>query len=292
MRPAVADPIRVHRMSSPLGEWELALGEPSPALRPLVLGSYAGSVERNAGILTRLEVPHPGVVCIFNFGAPYRVTDPRQPSSGAWLGSFVAGLYDSFVHVDAAGVSQCVQCNLTPLGAVQLLGMPLEPLVNRSVPLSLVLGAELDDIVERMHDASDWESRFAELESFWMRRLERAKRPSRLVESAWRSLYASHGRASIASVAEELRCSRRHLAARFREATGLAPKTMGRIVRFHRVVDRLLTAGPETLSQVALECGYYDHAHFDRDFREFTGRSPSAYLATRHPTFGAVLVGD
>lgn len=279
-------------MSSPLGEWELALAEPSPALRPLVQGSYAGSVERNAGVLTRLEVPHPGIVCIFNFGAAYRVSDPRDATGGAWLGSFVAGLYDSYVHVDAVGVSQCVQCNLTPLGAMQLLGMPLEPLVNRSVPLSLVLGTELDAVVERMHDAPDWESRFAELESFWLRRLERARRPSPLVEAAWASLAASHGRATVAGLAEELRCSRRHLTARFREATGLTPKTLGRIVRFHRVVGRLAEADRASLSSVAHECGYYDHAHFDRDFREFTGRSPSAYLATRHPTFGAVLVGD
>lgn len=282
----------MHRMSSPLGEWELALGEPSPALRPFVQGTYAGSVERNVGVLTRLEVPHPGVVCIFNFGDPYRVSDPRDGSGGEWLGSFVAGLYDSFVHVDALGVSQCVQCNLTPLGALQLLGMPLEPLVNRSVPLSLVLGKELNEVTERMHDAPTWAARFAELESFWLRRLQRSRRPSALVASAWSALSASRGRSGIAELAAQAGCSRRHLSARFREETGLAPKTMGRILRFHHVVDRLVLSNGQSLSQVAQECGYYDHAHFDRDFREFTGRSPSAYLATRHPTFGAVLVGD
>lgn len=285
-------PIRVHRMSSPLGEWELALGEPSPALRPFVQGSYAGSIERNTGMLRRLEIPHPGVVCIFNFGDPYRVSDPRFRADGAWLGSFVAGLYDSFVHVDAAGLSQCVQCNLTPLGALQLLGMPLEPLANRSVPLSLVLGGELDEVVERMHGAPDWETRFALLESFWLRRLVHAATPSSLVSAAWRALTRSHGKMSVAGIADQLGCSRRHLTACFREQTGLPPRTVGRILRFQRVVDRLVGANGDRLSEIAHACGYYDHAHFDRDFRDFTGRSPSAYLATRHPTFGTVLAGD
>lgn len=285
-------PIRVHRLSSPLGEWELALGEPSAALRPYVQGKYAGSVERIPGTLTRLEVPHPGIVCIFNFGDAYRVTDPRAGRSGEWLGSFVAGLYDSYVHVDARGTSQCVQCNLTPLGALRLLGLPLESLANRSVTLESVLGAEARELAERMAEAVSWEARFALLEAAWLARLARAREIPPIVQETWRALTRADGNIEVGSVARALGCSRKRLTTQFRTQVGLPPKVLSRILRFHRVVEGLVAIEGRRLSEVALACGYYDHAHFDRDFRDFAGCSPSTYFAMRHPTFGAVIPPD
>jgi len=36
-------------------------------------------------------------------------------------------------------------------------------------------------------------------------------------------------------------------------------------------------------TQVALDCGYYDQAHFIHDFQSFSGMTPSAYLAAATP---------
>ncbi|MBK6844193.1 MAG: AraC family transcriptional regulator [Gemmatimonadetes bacterium] len=284
--------VRVHRLSSPLGDWELALGEPSAALRPYIQGMYTGSTERLPGTLTRLEVPHPGVVCIFNFGTPYRVTDPRDGRSGEWLGSFVAGLYDSYVHVDARGTSQCVQCNLTPLGALRLLGLPLEHVTNQSVPMHDVLGAVGRDLAERMGATDSWEGRFALLEEAWRARLSRAPGVPPLVQEAWHALARTHGNVEVARIAHAIGCSRKRLTTQFRTHVGLPPKALARILRFHRVIECLVASEGRRLSEIAHACGYYDHAHLDRDFRDLAGLSPSTYFAMRHPTFGAVVTAS
>jgi AraC-like DNA-binding protein len=195
------------------------------------------------------------------------------------------------VHVDARGRSQCVQCNLTPLGAVRLLGMPLEALANRTVPMHTVLGQFGDELVARLHEARSWDERFAVIERGWRARLARAAAIPAVVAQAWHALETSGGNASIEGLARDLACSRKRLAREFRAHIGLSPKLMGRILRFGRVVDQLHASGGRRLSEVAHACGYYDHAHFDRDFQDFAGCSPSAYLALRDPDFG-VIVGS
>ncbi|MEP7345926.1 MAG: helix-turn-helix domain-containing protein, partial [Gemmatimonadaceae bacterium] len=87
-------------------------------------------------------------------------------------------------------------------------------------------------------------------------------------------------------------CSRKHLVTSFSAQIGLPPKTTARILRFHGVVERLVAGRGKRLSEIAHNSGYYDHAHFDRDFREFAGMAPRDYLAIHVPRFGAILPAD
>ena len=103
------------------------------------------------------------------------------------------------------------------------------------------------------------------------------------VSWAWRRLTEAEGCVRIGELTEELRCSHRHLTTRFREQLGLAPKAFAKILRFDRAVCRLRREGGESLAQIAHECGYYDQAHFNRDFRQFAGVTPTALLARALP---------
>jgi AraC-like DNA-binding protein len=90
-----------------------------------------------------------------------------------------------------------------------------------------------------------------------------------------------------------LPCSKRgkHLVERFREQVGQPPKTMGRIIRFNRAPKLLQSPRSPTLADVVFEAGYYDQSHMNRDFRRFTGISPSAFLKLQLPD-GASLRDD
>jgi transcriptional regulator GlxA family with amidase domain len=83
----------------------------------------------------------------------------------------------------------------------------------------------------------------------------------------------------VAALAAGTGWSRRHLLTRFRAQVGLGPKAAGRVLRFRRAAD-LLAAGPAgTLADLAVACGYADHAHLDREFRALAGCTPTTYLA-------------
>jgi AraC-like DNA-binding protein len=83
----------------------------------------------------------------------------------------------------------------------------------------------------------------------------------------------------VGAVARELGLSDRRFTLWFAEQVGLTPKRFARVRRFQRVLPPI-REGRE-LGDLALEHGFYDQAHMTREFRAFTGVSPTEYRARR-----------
>jgi AraC-like DNA-binding protein len=66
----------------------------------------------------------------------------------------------------------------------------------------------------------------------------------------------------------------------FRAEVGLSPKAYARVRRLQAAL-RLLGGGPLGGAHVAAEVGYFDQAHFVRDFESFTGMTPTQYSQQR-----------
>src|SRR5690606_3728398 len=108
-----------------------------------------------------------------------------------------------------------------------------------------------------------------------------AQAPLGEVAVALRRLARSHGRLAIGEIAADLGWSRKRLIARFRDETGLPPKVIARILRFNCMLSLLDDARGRSLAELADIAGYYDQAHFNRDFRAFARTTPGAWLAER-----------
>ncbi len=223
----------------------------------------------------------PGVVLILGLGPRLGVvgrTDPAGPAS--WFGSLVAGLDDACTVIEHEGEMRGVQVDLSPLAARRIFRVPMYTLAREVVTLEELLGREAALLEEELVDTSGWAERFERVDALLLARLEAADPPPADVEWAWRRLVATRGRLRIGDLAAELGCSRKHLAARFREHVGLPPKLVARMLRFRHASDELDRPGMG-LAAVAARCGYYDQAHLDRDFHDFAGTTPTAYLAER-----------
>jgi AraC-like DNA-binding protein len=274
--------VEVERRETEDASWTVARRAPSPALRPFLLGALEGWDQARGPAMDLREVPFPGVPLIVNLGPPFEVADP-----GAGLArrdSFLAGMHDAASLVRGAPTWACVELRLTPLGARRLLGLPMHELANRTVPLEdLVPRAE--ELSTRLRESGSWQERFDLVEAFLARRLADAVEPPAGVAWTWQRLSVTGGRASIGALAEELGWSHRRLIARFRDAIGLAPKTAARVLRFDRAVGAL-RASPAGLARVAYDCGYFDQAHLNRDFRELAGTTPTAFISSLRESGG------
>jgi AraC-like DNA-binding protein len=282
----------VSRHESAEVRWEMATRAAHPRLRGYVR-EYTGYTETSAAPLCRLEVPSSDVTLILSPSSELRMPDTSGATrEAARHTAFVAGLHDRYSLVEHGGFQEGVEVRLTPLGAHAVFGLPMHELTNRVVELDDLLGSEAEELIGRMWERQGPEERFAFLDSVIAAKAARAREDSPEVAWAWQRLRATHGRARVRGLADELGWSQRRLIARFREQVGMPPKAIGRILRFDRAARLLRNVEAPRLAEVAFDCGYYDQAHLNRDFRDFAGTTPARYLAQRLPDDGGVSVNS
>jgi AraC-like DNA-binding protein len=220
-----------------------------PRLRPLLTRDYLRFQQEAEDGMTWLATPSTTVTVIINLGDAF----------GGLPSAFVAGLTDHGQDVDQHGEIDCLDLKLTPLGAYRLFGVPMRELTNQIVDLTELVTLRPGHLDEDL-----------------LRLADRGPSPAPEVEWVWRRLQEAKGNLPIATLADEVGWSRRHLVNRFHAQIGLPPKTVARIMRFQELLRRLPAA---STAQTAVACGYYDQAHMNRDFREFAGTTPGEYLA-------------
>jgi len=82
----------------------------------------------------------------------------------------------------------------------------------------------------------------------------------------------------IGQLCAQVGCDYKQLERSFLAVIGLRPKFVARLMRFAAVFDSLNTASPDVWLQAAFDSGYYDQAHFTKEFKAFTGVPPSQFL--------------
>lgn len=267
--------------------WEMVSRPPHSGLRGHVLG-YTGYVEQTRLVMRRREVPFAGVPMIISFGPSIRLAGLQEAPDWLAYRSFVAGLDDKPTLTEYSGAQYGLQVNFTPLGAYRFFGTSMRTLSNRILHLDDILGAQADDLVSQLAEASRWDERFALLDRAIMARMESNREPSTAIAWAWRRIQTAGGNIDIGALAREIGCSRKHLIAGFTDQIGLPPKLVARIQRFHRVRRMLDRRMDMSWAEIAYRCGYYDQAHFNRDFRAFAGCTPSDLLRRRLPAGGGI----
>lgn len=270
--------------ATPGGSWEAVFATPDPRLKAIVLGDYQGWVERGSLPVLRRHLPNVMVPVILNLGPLWQVTSPGLESGKVVaIDSFLAGMHDRFATSYSDGNSFCLQINFTPLGAHRLFGLPMAELTNTIVDFAELLGKDAAVLLAHLRESDDWAARFAILETFLLRRFADGKEGRREIAWALRRLERSNGAVQIGDLADEIGWSRKKLIHNFQRETGLAPKGIGRIYRLNRMLSLLHGAARVSLAELAHESGYYDQAHFNRDFRDFAGLAPGDYLAEIAP---------
>jgi AraC-like DNA-binding protein len=288
--------MQLEESESELGRWRSAHRSAAEALRSHARG-YFGSEGFIPMALRERHLPVAGVALIINFADPHRLIERDEGDMGWGQRAWVAGLQTRPRVSEATGAREFLAVSLTPTGAWRLLRTPMDVLTDRVVDLEDIDPVFARRLVARVSTAPSWQARFEGLDDVFLERF--AAEPAVPTVAPMLIQQLSTGAGDIGRLAAEIGRSHRWLIARFRAEVGLPPKTMARLLRFNRALaainktrrlnwsdgkpylESLEPAEPGEAPpwpDLALDCGYYDQAHFINEFRTFAGATPSAFL--------------
>jgi AraC-like DNA-binding protein len=102
------------------------------------------------------------------------------------------------------------------------------------------------------------------------------------------SIMNDSAESKISAIASGHGITPRYLQKMIYQYTGLSPKTFNKISRFQLSL-RLIARNDQPFTSIAYDCGYFDQSHFIRDFKSFTGITPSAWLENKSPVSQAFM---
>jgi AraC-like DNA-binding protein len=282
--------IRTVNHESAKGSWRMQFMRPAPSAASLI-DRFCVYSECNTDFVRRREPPAGLATLVFNLGPALRVQLPD--GSGAIYeaaDAFYCGMSESFAITETDRAQQGVQVSLTPLGARRLLGFPLDEVGDRLIDPADLFGRSARRTTERLGEAGTSGFRLAIIEQEIELALAKPSRPV-APDLVWsmRRLRSRSGRISIAALAEELGCSRKHLSVRFKREFGMAPKLFARVLRFDLALRRLRSGAVASWAELADVCGYSDQAHLCRDFTVFAGSPPEAFSQRALPDEGGFV---
>ena len=242
---------------------------PSAALADVVQCYWTS---RSAGPLaaahTSRVLPDGCMDVIFDLGERERSGDAPR--------SYVVGAMRTPLEVRMTGAVDILGVRFRPGGAAAFVRAPAAELTDRSVALR-EFWRRTAELEERLHETPP-EARIRIVEDALLGRLADADAaPDPRIAHVSRQIERSGGSVPVKALHEAVGLTRRHLERIYLERVGLTPKNACRVARVQAALERIRANPGTSLSRLALECGWYDQPHMNRDFREIAGASPTTY---------------
>ncbi len=206
-----------------------------------------------------------------------RFYDPRDLSRFAdHRCPLLLGAQSGYMVIDAVH-SAVMGAHFRPGGAFPFLGVPASEVEDHALSLEDIWGSEAGWLREQILAADSPGAKLDVLERILLARATNLKRHPAVAFA----ISELTGMRKVSEVVEQIGLSSRRFIQIFHDEVGLTPKRFSRIRRFQDVIVGIETTGQLVWTDLALNCGYYDQAHFIHDFRNFSGLNPAQYLVER-----------
>jgi len=164
-----------------------------------------------------------------------------------------------------------------PGGFQPFLRGDVSTLTNRSLPVASILGGTGDAWVEAIRAAADIQARVELAERFLGERRPAADPKVAQAATCVARIAADPAITSVEQLIAQGESGKRGLQRLFKHYVGVGPKWIINRYRLHEAVARIQAGAVVDWAQLALELGYFDQAHFIRDFHALVGMTPGDF---------------
>jgi AraC-like DNA-binding protein len=209
-----------------------------------------------------------------------------QTCKTAW----VSGVRKEFISISALPYSSMLVIRFRRGMAYPFLQLPIHELNGQVVDADLIFGSRFDELREQLLASPSPQGKFAVMERYLLERSAPFLEIPPVVSFGIQQIIQQPTTTQIHQLAEKTGYSHKHFLSLFAKYVGLPPKQFLRVIKFQHTLQSIEQTSVPNWSQLALDCGYYDQAHFINDFRAFSGLTPNEYMAKKGQYFNYIPI--
>jgi AraC-like DNA-binding protein len=194
------------------------------------------------------------------------------------LPPLISGVHSESMIISTSELHDMIGVHFRPGGARPFLRMPAGEFADQDVNLDDICPAGARGLRQRLLEQPGAGAKFQVLEAYLLDRAAGRFDRNPAVSYALAEFDNVPHVRTIAAVTARTGLSSKRFIDVFRDEVGVTPKLFCRIRRFQEVLGRVHRRRRVCWADLAVSCGYFDQAHFVRDFQAFSGVNPTEYL--------------
>jgi AraC-like DNA-binding protein len=187
-------------------------------------------------------------------------------------------------YYPASAQSKIFGVRLNPITFLTLFQIPASEITNEKLDFSTIIGALGAEVMDRVASAKSFTEQTSIIISLVEKRMKSLNQKYLQISHVLEKMHATHTQFSVSDLMNQSYLSPRQFERNFKDLTGFSAKTYLKITRFEQLIEKISNSGnfsEHKLLSIALDVGYYDQAHLNHHFKEFTGVSPTSYFRER-----------
>ncbi|MBO6545469.1 MAG: AraC family transcriptional regulator [Balneolaceae bacterium] len=210
----------------------------------------------------------------------------KEKYSGGWI----SGMQKEFISISAEVHSSMFVIRFTPTGLFQLLGVSMDELRDQVFDAELFFGSSIRTLRDQLLEAPTPECKFKAVSNWLSEKMISNQQINPVVNFAIDHITKNPSLDQVGRLSQITGYSQKQLIHLFKTHLGLTPKYFQRIMRFNLVLKELDQTSRINWTALSQQCGFYDQAHFIREFQKFSGFNPTEFLNTEREYKNYVVV--
>lgn len=166
---------------------------------------------------------------------------------------------------------------LKPGGFYPFVKKSVSSFTNRLIALTDIFGNRSDSIEKTILNLSSHDEMTACAEKFLYEILPERDENIVMINKIVERIIADRKIIRVDNLVDLFKQNKRQLQRLFNEYVGINPKWMIKRYRLHEAAERLAVSPKTDMTKLAIDLGYYDQAHFIKDFKSIVGKPPEQY---------------
>ncbi len=258
--------------------------QPSGILANYIKQYWLLETDQSDGSIVERVIPNGTVDLMFHYKKELFVktetgNEYTQPKS------FISGISSSFADVHSQGEIGMICVEFYPFAANCFFQLPLKEIENTILDLESIYNQEIKDVEELIAGENTSQKKINFIEKFLLSHLQfKNNHNVKFIKEGLKLIKQQKGNISINELSRSLCTTPKTLERKFATYLGKTPKQYSKIIRFQQMIYSLSKDSDDSYIDLIYHFGFYDQAHFIKEFKSLSGYTPKEFAKIFHPT--------